>query len=385
MKKIAILLLFLFIIINLSGCWNIREVNDLGVCVAIGVDITKDDLLEITAQVIIPRRLAQEGYEGNAVVTYSTTGTTTFEVLRKLTTISSRKLYIGHIQLVVLGESLAERGLFESIDFFERDHEFRRQAHVLVSKGISARDILETGSVIELIPAVHLAKAIDNTDHSGSTRKVTLIELFKELNSMGNQIVLPTVVNRHDEKPKVAKNLSIIGTAVFKKDRLSGYLDEFETRGYLFTTGELKGGILTITSPTSEEDLVSLELLSVNGKMDVKIVDDEFILTVKVISDSNIGEQQRSEDLTTPEMMEYVKKESENSIKAEILKAFHKGQNEFKTDFFGFGEIVSKEYPQYWREIQEDWDTVFSNATVEIEVISNIRRSGQILQPSKPK
>lgn len=109
-----------------------REVNDLGVTVAIGLDLIEDELLELTVQVVIPRRLAQEGYEKNAVVTYSTTGRTVFEAFRKMTAISSRKLYIGHIQLIVLGESLAKGGIFETIDFFERDHEFRRQAQILV-------------------------------------------------------------------------------------------------------------------------------------------------------------------------------------------------------------------------------------------------------------
>jgi spore germination protein KC len=385
MKKIIALLIMLITTINLIGCWSVREVNDLGVAVALGVDLHEDNLLEVTVQVIIPRRLAQEGYEGNAVVTYSTTGRTTFEILRKLTSISSRKIYIGHIQLVVLGEELAQSGIFETIDFFERDHEFRRQAHVLVTKGISARDILETGSVIELIPAVHITHAIDNTIHTGATRKVTLIQLFKEINNRGNHIVLPVVINRFETKPQVAKDLRIAGIGVFNGDKLIGYLDEFKTRGYLWAIGEVGGGILVIPSPHDAQGLISLEIINAQGKMEVALVDNEPVLTIKVKCDFNIGEQQRVMDMTTPQMMEYLEKESKELIKEEILKALHQGQQIHRTDFFGFGEVVSKNYPSFWKNNSNQWDNIFSAAKVNIEIDTNIRRSGQVLQPPKPQ
>lgn len=385
MKRIALIILISSIILILTSCWNMREVNDLGVAVAIGVDVAEDDMLEITVQVLIPRLLAQEGYEGNAVVTYSTTGRTVFEVLRKLSTISSRKIYIGHIQLIVLGEELSRRGIMETIDFFERDHEFRRQTHILVAKDITARDVLETGSLIELIPATHITGAIDNSVYTGITKKVTLIQLFKDLNSNGNQVILPTVLYRFDTKPKVGKDFRIAGTAVFNKDKLIGFLDEYETRGYLWTTEEISSTILVIPDENHEDNLISLEVLNANGKMKVKQEDNKLVLAISVRVESNIGEQQNTIDLTTPNKLDYIKKASEKKIRMEIEEALLIAQEKFKTDFFGFGEIVAKDYPHIWKEVQDNWDDVFCCLPVEIEVTSNIRRSGQIFQPSRPK
>jgi len=90
-------------------------------------------------------------------------------------------------------------------------------------------------------------------------------------------------------------------------------------------------------------------------------------------------------DMATEQMMEYLQNESAKLITDEILKAFHKGQKVYKADYFGFGEIVKKNFPSYWRENSEDWDDIFSSAQVNIEVHSNIRRSGQILKPSEPQ
>jgi len=385
MKKTMILLILIICLTSLIGCWNMREVNDMGVAVAIGIDLTEDQLIEVTVQVLVPRRLTQEGYEGNAVATYSTTGRTFLEIFRKLTTISSRKIYIGHIQLIVLGEDFAKKGILEASDFFERDHEFRRQAHVAITHGISAREVMETGSIIELIPAFHITKSINNSIHSGSTRILNLMQLFKELNNPGNQLVIPTIHKRFNVKPEVAKELRVVGTSVFNKERLVGYLDEYETRGYLWARGELKGGIIVLPSPEDPVEHISLELLKVDGRMNVIVVEDEIILSVKVISESSIGEQQTTLNLTTPEMLEYLKKKSEEVIMEEIKKTIGIAQNDLKTDFLGFGEIVYKQHPNLWNILKEDWDEIFSNLPIKIDVTSNIRRSGQILKPSIPR
>lgn len=381
MKKKLLLILIIGVSASLVGCWDMREVNDLGVCVAVGVDTLENGLLEVTVQIIVPRLLAKKEYAGNAIATYSATGRTTFEIFRKITTISSREIYLGHIQLLVLGEDIAKKGIFETLDFFERDHEIRRQALVLVAKDTSAREILETGSVIELIPAVHLAKTINNTVHTGTTRKITLIELFQELNSKGDQIVLPTVITRFEGKPKVVRELKVVGAAVFDGDKLAGYLDEYEARGYLWSTGRVESSILVIPTPHVQEDLASVEVISAVGKIDVEMRNDTLHLTIRVETESNIAEQQGRIDLTSPEMMNHVEKESSRVVKREIKAALHMGQKVLGVDFFGFGEVVSKNFPEKWKEVQEDWSTVFSNTPVEIVVESAILGSGQILEP----
>ncbi len=385
MKRLLILLLLISLSFSMSGCWNMRELNDLGVAVAAGIDITEDDLLELTVQIIVPRRLSKEGYEGNAVMTYTTTGRTVFEAIRKLTSIASRKIYIGHMQLLVIGESFARKGIMDAIDFFERDHEFRRQAYIIVTNGVTAKEVVEAGSTIELIPAMHLTNAIDNAQYSGTTRRVTLIELFKEINKVGHHLVIPTIHLRFEKSPELAKDLRVTGSAVFKNERMVSYMDEFETRGYLWVTNELEGGILVLPAPNTKEELISLEILKSQSKMSIERINDGFLLRVEVAVDCNIGEQQIPTNFTTVEMIDYLINESHRQIETEILSSFRKAQRELNTDIYGFGDLMKKNYPRQWVEVAEDWDSVFGNLPVSIEIEAKIRKSGQLLQPSLPK
>lgn len=382
MKK-KLLILIIISSLLLTGCWNIREVSDLGVAVALGIDLLEDDTLEVTAQVLVPRMLNSTGTQENSVITFSGTGKTIFEILRKLTNISSRKIYLAHVQLIVIGEGLAKSGIFQTIDFLERDHEFRRQALVVLSKDITAKEILDIESRFESLPAMNIVGVIENNIHVGTSRKVNLLNLFNEINSQGRNLVLPVISTRSGESPKLIKDLEAEGAGVLRENKLEGFLNSIENRGFLWVINELEGGILVVPSLEDHEKLIAMEILSARSEMDVLIKNSQLTLSVTVKHAGSIGEQQVSTDLTTKEMVDYLEKRQEEVIKREIQMAFSKAQDEFKSDIFGFGEIVRKNYPDIWKDAADHWDDIFSDLPVEINVTSKLEGSGQILKPSK--
>lgn len=377
------LILIIILCLFLTGCWNSREASDLGVAIAMGIDLIEDDLLEVTVQVLVPRMLESESLEENAVITFNATGSTIFEILRKLTNISSRKIYIGHIQIIVIGETLAKSGIDQMADFFARDHEFRRQALVVLSKDVSAKTVLETRSIFEAIPAMNLVGVIENNVHVGTSRKMNLLQFFAEINSKGHNLVLPSISPRFNETPKIVRDLEAEGLGVFKDGMLVGFLNGQENRGYLWVIGELSGGILVIPAPDDQNKLIAMEILRMNSHMDVKIKNNQLTLIVTVEEYSNIGEQQTNTDLTTEEMIKYLQDKKSELIKNEIQLAFSKAQVEYQSDIFGFGELVRKNHPQIWKEVEDRWDEVFATLPVEINVSTKVERSGQLLKPSK--
>ncbi|AKL96829.1 spore germination protein KC [Clostridium aceticum] len=382
MKKISVFIIFIMLLLLLTGCWNQREINDLGIVIAMGIDIVEEDNIALTVQMVMPRMLDKDSGKENAIVSYTETGLTLFEALRKINLVSSNKPYIGHIQLVVFGESLVEKNLQHAVDFLERDHEFRTQALAVVTKGMSAKELLEIGSLMELLPAVHIVDIIQNTEHTGTSRKMLLFQVFEDLNRPGNHLILPTISKKTVEQPKVVRDLRIDGVAILQYGRLIGFLDPLETRGYLWVIGEVKGGILVVPAEGRKGELLSMEILRTHSKMDVHLVEDVFHLTVEIEEEGNIGGQQNPKDYTDPEGIAFLENQKEKVIYQEIEDVFYIAQNVLGTDFFGFGELVYKKYPHIWKEIQGDWDTIFRNCPVEISVQSRVKGSGQILRPS---
>ena len=53
-----------------------------------------------------------------------------------------------------------------------------------------------------------------------------------------------------------------------------------------------------------------------------------------------------------------------------------KAQRQYRSDIFGFGEVIHREDAKYWKKIQGEWDEVFPHVPVVVEVDLQIRRTG---------
>ena len=105
MKKIKLLVLILPLYF-ITGCFNYRELNELAITSAVGIDKT-DDGYKTTIQIINTQKNGADtnsSMEQPKFVTYTSTGKNLQEALRSVILESSRRSNADHIQLLVLGE-----------------------------------------------------------------------------------------------------------------------------------------------------------------------------------------------------------------------------------------------------------------------------------------
>ncbi|MCL5676438.1 MAG: Ger(x)C family spore germination protein, partial [Firmicutes bacterium] len=96
----------------LTGCWNLEEIENRAFVLGIGFDLTPEGEVECTIQTPRPQALnfarsQSTGSSTEQFLTLSARGPTPGRALANLSKITSRKLYLGHLQAVVIGEDLA--------------------------------------------------------------------------------------------------------------------------------------------------------------------------------------------------------------------------------------------------------------------------------------
>jgi spore germination protein KC len=137
----AFLMLLCICLLLLSGCWSSRELNELAITVAVGIDKAEDGII-VTVQLINSGDIqAKTPTNGPSVTTFSIKASSVMEGLRKITTKSPRKIYLSHLRMLVISESMAEDGIAEVLDFFARDHEVRTDYFVVVAKNTKASNV----------------------------------------------------------------------------------------------------------------------------------------------------------------------------------------------------------------------------------------------------
>ncbi|NLI38627.1 MAG: Ger(x)C family spore germination protein, partial [Clostridiaceae bacterium] len=127
----ALLPLFLMLPLLLTGCWNNRELTDLNIVAGLGLDRTDDGRIILTVQVAEPGAIQSSssgsggggGEKSKPVFVASNEGETVFDALRGMLAVVDKKLFLSAAQVLILGERLAQDGIEEVLDFFQRDHE----------------------------------------------------------------------------------------------------------------------------------------------------------------------------------------------------------------------------------------------------------------------
>lgn len=385
MKRCIPFLLILSLI--LTGCWDRRELNELAISVAMGIDKVEDEY-RVTAQVVLPSEASlKEGSRGPSVTVFKATGETVYEAIRKLTKISPRKIYPGHLRILVLGEELARAGIGDSLDLIERDWEIRSDFYVVVARNHTATEILNITTPLEKIPANKMFNTLKTSEKSWAASKgFTLDELIADLTSEGTEAVLTGIeVKGNKEKGSTIGNVDRITPAalikfdhlaVFKKDKLVGWLNERETRGYNAITNSIKSTVASIPCPTGGKATIEVNQFHSdvvgymkNGKPEVD---------VNSSAEGNVGAVECKIDLSKPEILAELEKIYAQNAKKIIKEAIDAAQKEYKSDIFGFGDAFHRSNPKEWQKFKEQWDETFPDLTVNVNVDMKIRGTGTI-------
>lgn len=375
---------FLFMLpLFLTGCWNNRDLTEINIVSAFGIDRTEDGKVLLTAQVVEPAAIQSTssgkgkggGTQPKPVFVESYEGETVFEAIRGMLSIVDKRLFLSTAQILILGERLSENNINEVLDYFQRDHEVEYKMDVLVAKGITPKEILEMETDMDSIPAVYIKGTIENTVSRGTVKRTMLIDLVKDMGSSGRQLAIGKVTKAGEKEVRTE------GTAVFRDGKLAGWLEPSETRGYLFATGKVKSAIVNIPVDNGK---IAMEIIRSKGKVNVEFENGEpALLTVKVELEANVGEYEGKGKLDSPDSLHKLEELLGEEVKQEIRMTLDRTQKDYSSDIFGFGTQLHKYHPQYWKKAKDSWNDTFSKLPADIQVDAKISRTGVIKGPIK--
>lgn len=386
LHKVAIVSLCLIL---LTGCWSRRELNDLMIVLGIGID-WEDGEYVVSFQVVNPAQIsAQKQEETRAPGTlYQGRGKSVFEAARSLTAEAPRKVYVGHLQLYVIGEKLARRGISDMIDNMLRDNEARMDFNVVIARGTTAESILKLYTPLEKLPTNNMLLSLKTSEKNWApTVSITLDEVLDQLSTVGSELAVTgirLIGNKEmaDSPQNVAKfrppsRFRYSGIAVFKKDKLIGWLNENESKGYTDITNRLES--TSIQLPCGKNRYTVIEVTSSESKMRASVRNGEPVIRINVRSEGNIvGRHCPTVDVTDPATIAELDREASTYMRAHSEAAVKKAKA-LKSDILGFGVQLAKEHPVYWKTVKDDWNEhYFPNVQVEYDIKLNIRKTGTI-------
>ncbi|MGK5511213.1 Ger(x)C family spore germination protein [Brevibacillus formosus] len=392
-KRVVMLLLVIVISLFVSGCWNRRELNELGIVIATAIDIGQNNQWVTSFQVVIPQSVSAQAGNGTAqapVTVFSTEGKTLQDAFYNASNETPRSLFLAHNRVIVISEEVAKKGVRQIADFYLRHDESRETMDILLTKE-KARKLLEVLTPIERIPG----NAIDKVLKVGETnlsilRRVKLHEFISSLTNSTLGAVLPQVEITGDQKvqtsldslkeTKVGAVIKLSGTGVFRRDRLAGWLNREESMGLAWISNRINNSVISFSCKADDNKPLSSFLVEKSStKLTPNVTKGKLEMLVAIKAEGTLKETGCELNLKNPKTIEKLEEQIEAQIKKQVETTVVTAKK-LKIDMLGFGDAFHKKYPDVWKEVSKNWERTFTEVGLSVEVKTEIRRTGMIDQ-----
>lgn len=376
MKRIKFLILLLLPL--LSGCYNYRELNDLGITTAVSIDY-KDNNFYVIAEVINPIKQQDASSSNNSpFVNYNSSSSSLQDAFRKVVLESPRQLYAAQLEIIVLSEEVVNNHLEEVLEYFARDPEARTEIKIIVAKTEDSTKAITLQTLLTSLSSSNIINSLDlQSKVLGMAYPVTLNELLNMYIDPYLEVVLPSMTlygnyEIGDEKENITTSspkaiVKIDGSTITKDNKILGYLDLEESKILNLINGKLKE---TIIKMNYYDGYIIFEpnRIKVSRELDIK----NNIIKINISGYSKTKEIQSNINLKDPKEVKKLNKALNMELEKKITDTFNSIREKYGTDVFGFQELYYRTNYKYFKENCTNWyEDIYPK--IKLEVKANVR------------
>lgn len=432
MKKInQLFILSTIILTTLTGCYDYREMNTLAIVSATEINKIGDEY-QVSVQAINPQAPDKNTVSQAPFIIYIGTGKTIQEAYRSITLSASRFMYSNHLDLLIINEKIAKENISYLIDYYTRNPGIRTEFYVLISKD---DNILSVTTPIDEISSASIKESIENNyKYYGVSSRTTFSE-FVNMNLNPNQeIVLPTIElvkdtptedknineeknnnedinankdkdnnenndknksnnsedknnksnqeenesdgtsNKNTEKTEIKNKYLLGGYAIFKNNKLIGYLNNKESINYNIITNNIKNTI--ITYECSKNKYLAIEITDSSSSIKTK----NNKVSININLKGNINESHCNIDITKNKNIKKISHEIEEKLNKEIANDILNVRDNYHTDIYKFKDIIYKHDYSYYQKIKNNYDEAYQNLDISVKTNIQLVEKGNILE-----
>ena len=379
MKLKVIFLLLVMLVLN--GFSNARELNELAIVSAIGIDLDSNGNYIVTSQILNSKKENSSGNGSGSssgsseIVVFNSNSSSVQTALRNIIEKSPKKLYLAHMEMLLISERVAkEKDILDVLNFFIRDNEGSNNFLLVITKDTTPQEVLKILTPLESNPAQNIKDSIlANHKYKGTatdnvlsdnlsmflredqTAVLTSIEIEEEKsndnsssdessNSQEQESALSTTSQSSDKESRSSdenneKKIKVSTIGYFKKRSLDGYLKEDECYIYNLLLGNAEGGVLQVGEG---DDLIVVDQAASKTKIEPKVNNDEFTLDIKIELICNVTETGKNIDFSSNENYKKYQNVIQNYLKSKIEDFIYNTKEVYECDLIGIGKTFYK-------------------------------------------
>lgn len=316
-----------------------------------------------------------------------------------------KQLFLGSLQILLLGEDLAREHAGEALRFFNAYPQIQPTLPVAVVEGragelllnadsnpsLSARGLLNTLNSAEkagLVPQARLMDVVGGMEGGGSllplfhygsgpeqemppgfsgleTGDPLLNDLLRqEAESAGESSGEPESGPGGQNNPEEEKELTLVGGAIFEGDNMDRTISPTEARGFSWLSGKGKSAVLSVELPELGRAVAVTDWLKV--QVTPEVMADSLVFRIRLeVRASLLETTMREEDVTAhlAELRELfsrkIRMETESALSATCRRGY---------DPMNLGGLVKQRIPAFYKEHGDEWEDTLQDAGYSVDV-----------------
>lgn len=324
---------------SMSGCSTVQLSEKL-IIQGVGIDRNEDGC-HLTMIVLD----TEKGNEDEVTSVLQSDGKTVTEAFANAENFYGKKIMLSHNLFIVMNENAAMQ-IDETLKYFQSNPEARDTVSLFVEKD-NAGNFISTA--IEKLN--YSAEGIFSLSLNGvkgeENLKCTIVDYVVAQTGI-KDICIPVV--------SINESYAFIGgTAVFQETNFKGYLNENQTKGYLFASGKASG--ITSYIINTNNIPTTYHIAEQTSTVFAKVENDRvfYTLNVQVSLDNKITVTDTSTVQT--------------AIKENIKDAVQTTLKNYKCDIFGLKQALKNTAPDFYRRQNDDINNILNDAEIFIQCI----------------
>lgn len=361
-----VLLCFL---LTTTGCWDQKPVEEMGLVAQLGIESTADNKLLFTHTVPLHDRAAKDRDE-----LFSVKANLIQESRQLGSFFASGGIEYGKVQQIFFSTELAEKGIQNLLEVFERDPEKPLHPFLVVVEG-SPAELLE--NIVNQPDKPHaflyLNSLLRNNIGMSYIPGVRITDFDIAYITPGIDPIVPLIKLEPE-------GIKITGTVLFSEDKMAGRIDLQQTALLLGMMGKLRRTELIFKSAKlsgKEENSktgVAVSVIKSRRKIKIKMKDNQPVIQISLRLWANLSEY-RWDHIDDEEIQTEMERELSRELKKACVKVIEDTQKA-GSDPIGIGELIRAKHNSYWKKI--NWIETYRDLKIKIDVKLDLNQHGMI-------
>ncbi len=376
MRMQKILFVWVALCVILTGCWDIKDPQDVNYFTAIGFDYVDDQYIAYAQMIDFSTMAKSESGKPEQSIPVWTgrgIGETPTSAMVDLYNTAQLRVFYGHVNAIIYSDNILKSGVERVWDAHNRYYEMRYTPWVFgASRPID--ELLEVTPFFFLSPAMSLLhQPMDNYKQQSTIKPITVREFISNFHEPGRTVILPALdINQKDWKEggEASGMLTIDGIYMIEDKAFKGKLKKSEILGLRWMEPATARSQLVLRSSEQTIDAV-LSLKNPRVQVTPAVNDGTVTYSLDVKLTGSISE------LLKPTSYSKLELEAEEKVRKQIRSTFDKGLA-LDSDPLQLENSLYRQNVKCWKELRNRDKLQLSKAQVNIEVDVKLTTSGKM-------